>query len=69
MQSISNKKYRDQKERGREREREGIEERERYLILPVNEFLRVFQHFDAPFDLNEKSNKNAITGTPEDLLT
>lgn len=54
MQSISNKKYRDQKERGREREREGIEERERYLILPVNEFLRVFQHFDAPFDLNEK---------------
>lgn len=55
MQSISNKKYRDQKERER-REREGIEkrERERYLILPVNEFLRVFQHFDAPFDLNEK---------------
>lgn len=51
MQSISNKKYRDQKERGREREREGTD---RYLILPVNEFLRVFQHFDAPFDLNEK---------------
>lgn len=41
-------------ERERKREREGIEERERYLILPVNEFLRVFQHFDAPFDLDEK---------------
>lgn len=56
MQSISNKKYRDQKERGRERERRDRRERERerYLILPVNEFLRVFQHFDAPFDLNEK---------------